>query len=305
MLGKEDFLKVEGITEEAAEKLEALHKEDVAREAKSAQKEAYQNVDAALSEATGLEKERTELTAAFAKRAVSSLKNQLTDNEKFVSESKTKIASLEKQIKEGKLDEAARTKIEELEKKIGLKEETISKIRADLEKASKDHEKQLQDEVKKNEAYRLTSELSSIRSGITLKEGLDDDIRDAVLEKAERKVKSFGQLSYKEDGTAIFLDENKEPILNPDNFQKPYTLKEVYSSELKSITHENPKVTGGGGNPDAGGGKKMDLTGVSRKSEAREVINKNLAKEGISVTHKDYQAKFDEAYDTLPSDMPL
>jgi len=299
MIEKEDFLKIEGMTEDIAAKAAELSKNDEVNVIKSAQKDVWNGIDSIVTKIANIDKGSTERTSDFAQRGLELLLSRGNKTTKELESIKEKFDKVNKEP-----DAASKVRIEELEKQLGIEKETISKIRSDYKTLESEKEKSVLEERQKNERYRNEAAFSSIESSLNFKDDLDKDVKAAMIQAKRAELLSFGTMRHNDDGTTIFLGDDGSPLLNADDLQKPFTLRDKYSSSLSAILKEDKKSGGGGGK---GGQSRtsFDFTGVSTKEEAKFKIKETLGAQGLVYGTEEYRTKESEMFSSLPKDMPL
>ena len=214
-------------------------------------------------------------------------------------------ADLEKKIKEGAGDEGLKSKVGELERTIADKEKTITDLQGQVSTTKEEWEGKLKEVEASNLKLALDFQFEKATQSLKFSEVIPEAARNASLKTAKEIVLAKGKPEFFEDETGNknvrFRDENGHIISNPENLQNPFTLSELYTKELQNfgIIAQGKKQGGAGtkGGSQSSTGT-ISINGAKTKSEASSAIKDSLMSQGISTNHPEYQAKFDEAYNT-------
>lgn len=254
-------------------------------------REIHDRYDQDVKEVTGIEKEYGVKSYENVKRA---LKLYMDKAEKTGSneEANQRIKTLEDQnkalnekIKNGVADQSVvaqfETQINDLK---GQNQRLIEQINTD--KAN--YEKDLNTERNKTLDFKSEFEFSTALKGVKFKAGIPEVAINSTIEAAKNRVLLKGQRDWikNDDGkeVMIFRDENKMPLANPNNSQRPFTGGELLLNELKDIIDlgQQQNGAGTGKNNKNGSITILDLGSAKTKREANEIIVQQILSEGLT-----------------------
>ena len=272
-------------------------------------REIYDFVDTEVEKASGLKKETSEKTSAYAARVIGQMKQSGEGSKKLqekIDALKSDKAKLEKQLKEGKGDEALKAKISEQERTIADKEKVISDLQNQSTATTKEWKAKLQKANSENMDLALSFEFEKTNADLTFLPNIPQAAINATLKDAKAAVLAKGKPEFFDNNgkkDVRFRDKDNNIIANPENLQNPFTLSELYKNELvkAEILDKGKQQQGAGTRANASGGKggqTVSISGAKTKTEATEAIKQSLLSQGISTSHQDYQTKFNEAYST-------
>lgn len=301
MLTKEMLMgEAYGLNEEQAAAIAALSEANE-RDAFNAKfSEIHNGFDAIVKEVAGVEKNGSEKTSDYVRRA---LGLQKTENETLKGEKETlsnENKTLKEQIASGSGDKGL---IESQKATIAELTNNLTAMKAEKEQAEQRFAQQMLD-------YRITAEIESAMSGVNIKKGVSDEALDVLKRQAVSTLKESMNPTYIKgaDGVErlIFRDANGAELRNPDNAYNPFTAKELVTKELTKFGVVDGRGGAGGGGrntPPAGGGV---LNGVRTQSQAMDAIENHLSAKGIARTSKEWQTEFDRIWEEEKvGDMPI
>lgn len=315
LLKKNDILK--DLTPEQLAAIQTLSQNDESAIIAKKTREIYDFVDTEVEKASGLKKETSEKTSAFAARAITEMKKGGEGAKKLqeqIDSLKTEKSNLEKQLKEGKGDEALKTKVSELETTIADKEKRITDLEGQVTSTKADWEKKLNEANEKNTELALDFHFSKAKEGLKFLEHLPEAAVNATWNSIKQSVLAKGTPEFFDNNgvqDVRFRGKDGHPIANPENLQKPFTLSELSKLEAeKTGILDKGKNQGGAGTKGKGsggnGGSIVNISGAKTKKEATEAIKQGLLSKGISTSHPDYQKQYNEIYDeNKVGDLPL
>ena len=126
------------------------------------------------------------------------------------------------------------------------------------------------------------------------------------MQNAIGKIKSMHP-EYIDDGNGgkvlAFKDAQGAILRNPENQLNPYTASDLLKRELKQmgVLDDGVHQTGAGSEPPAdgtGGSNAVDLSGARTRTEASDIIAKQLLTQGLIKGSQAYQDAFNEAWKT-------
>lgn len=227
-----------------------------------------------------------------------------------IDQLKTTISDLEKQIKDGKGDQAL---VAKLEKEKADYEKTIADLRQKYsteENEWKTKYEAKEKEVRESEVQRLFD--TSIE-GIKFKDGIPESTQRALIAAAKKELLSSHDVEIETDqlGNKKLIFKKDGAILsNKANGLNPYTPKELITEHaaIKEVLFVGNKQTGTGTKPGAPGklvGEIIDVGTPKNKVEAMEAIKKGLAAQGISITDPRHKQIMDKTWNEVVTPMNL
>ena len=169
-----------------------------------------------------------------------------------LSQAEVKLAELEDQLKEGKVDEAAKQKIDDLKKEVKRLEGNFSTAKAEWEKG-------IESERTKFRETQIKSELNHAMVGFKFlpKEIIDDQVREPFVNKVLNDL--IGISYFDDSGKLVFKDTEGNIMRNKDS--AVVTPNELLQSKLKPIL-DNGKQQPGLGNEKDGKTKSTVQTTI-------------------------------------------
>ena len=304
MLTKEQLMNEAGLglNEEQAAAIAALSANDEQTTFNSKFSEIHNGFDAIVKDVTGMEKEGSEKTSDYVRRALGKLKSDgegfKTERDNLTSENTT----LKEQIANG--SGADKTLINNLRADVANLTSQLGALKTEKEQAEANHAKELRD-------IRITSEIESALGNISIKKGLSDQAVSVLKRQAVETVKGTmnPDIVKGSDGVErlVFRDENGAELRNADNNYMPFTAGELLTKELTKFGVVDGRGNGGaggqGGNPPATGNI---LNGVRTQMQAMDAIENHLSAKGIARTDSKWQEEFDRIWtEEKVGEMPL
>lgn len=244
--------------------------------------EVYRQLDATILASTGIERNGDEKTYNYLERATKEFGAKYADYDAI----KEKVGNLETELAEARkgADQASKAKIASLEKELGEVRGQYSALQTEKDNLIANHKAEMVN-------FRVDGEIAKAKEGVAFKKEYAESALNALVGQAIANVKknnpSFEEREGKE--VLIFHDAEGAPMLNSENGAKPYTAKELLIKEFTALGILETKPQGGAGGK--GGGASVTFN-ASTQVEADEKIKKELAAQGITITHKDYNEKF-------------
>lgn len=240
--------------------------------------------EADFKSVTGLDKPEGVKGYNWIKDEVTKLK---TSADKL-SQSEVKLEALEKQLKEGKVDEAAKLKIDELTGEVKR-----------LEKLHKTAKQEWEQGVEKERTEfrntRIKSELNHAMMGYKFlpKEIIADEVREPFVNQVLSDLVKIAD--FNDEGKLIFRDAEKNVMRNKET-TAVVTASELLSARMKPIL-DNGKQQPGLGGEKGGKGKDVDPqtdidipVTVDTLPKLTAYLRKNYPE--LSSSSKEYQAAF-------------
>ena len=203
------------------------------------------------------------------------------------------LAETEKKLKDGKVDEVLKAKVEELGKEV-TRLEKINKDNSDKHKAELDKEKKANMEVRKR--TDLTYALTGMK--FLPKEIVAEDVRKIFIEKVIADL--IPVADYDESGAMFFRDAEGNKMRSSDS--AVITSVQLLSQRLASVLDRGKSQTGTGGN---GSPERTEYTGetipLPDTIKTQAELTRHLRGLGIASNDARYIATFKKAVaDKMP-----
>ena len=246
-------------------------------------KEIYDGLDKDIFDTSGIAKNPTEKTYDFAKRVIGGLKTSVTE---ATTPLQTKIADLEKQIKDGNGNETLKAQLEALQKK----------------------EEAYQNDIKDRDTKLFQKDVMlDIRDGmreVKLNIALPKSILDLAVDHATKSIVGMAAAQKNADGTesVVYIRDGKV-ALNKDN--QPATASDLLADLLKDVVDAGQGGAGGGAGGQGGaggaggqGGRKATPTSLPATVKTQAQLMDYLKEFGLA----DGTDEYDKAWDSLGGD---
>lgn len=258
--------------------------------------EIYGNLDNDILAASGMTKNGTEKTYAYAKRVIGEIKakaESASELAKQVEALTSEKARIEKLVAEGGNAEAqkqlaqAKTDLADITKK-------YTELADAMEQAKAEHARELF-------SLRVAGELENATKGIKMKQSLPDAVRNVVLNQVLSELKAVAD--YEDmDGkqTLVFKGANGEILRNQSAGLAPFTASELISRKLDEMgVLEKGRTQGGAGSKAGSIGNAdgiIDVSSAKTQVEAENLIHDYLTKQGLTRGSKEYESKKSEIW---------
>ena len=268
--------------------------------------EIYGGLDKDILETSGIAKDGTEKTYVYAKRVIGDLKTKAdaaAELQATIDKNAKEIARLNDVIAKGGAD--------------GETAKQLKQAKADLASVTNDYNElnkkfQAQEERHTSEllGMQVDNELNAVKAGLKFKAGLTDNVTRVLTDQAIAAVKGMNP-QYIDDGKGgkvlAFMDENGAIKRNPQNQLNPYTVGEMFMSQLETldILNKGRQQQGSGTQTQQPGTVQTDgngnvtsvsISGARTQAEAAEAIKAALMSQGISYGTRAYTQAFDKAW---------
>lgn len=251
--------------------------------------EIYSDLDKDILEATGINKGGpAEKTYAYLKRA---FKERIDSVDVKVYEDQ--IEALKKE-KDDLLKSGNDKKVAEIQKQLNEKIDRIEKMKDAHKTALEAKDKEISDQLKTMDDFKVDSQFSSTISGMTFNDAVPEAARKAMINQVQAHVKSLPREWV--DGKLVFKDENGE-ILRDKTTLEPLGMEAIATQRLQPIMKEE-RPGGGAGGKGKGRpqGTTIDLSNVNNKVELTKAIRDHLLEQGIAVSSSEFSEKEAELY---------
>ncbi len=270
--------------------------------------EVYRQMDTTIASATGVQRNGDEKTYNYLERAT----KELSEKAKGVDGLTSQIANLtkekarlEKVIAEGAGDAETKKALDQARKDLTAITKQFTDLKNEYDTAKANHSKELFD-------VKVDYEITQATSGIQFKAEYPQSVTRVLLDQAVAKIKGMNP-EYIDDGKGgkvlAYHDATGALLRNSENKLEPFTTNELLTKELKSmgVLAEGKPATGTGtGNNQPNPTATYDLSGARTRTEAMDIISKQLMSEGLTIGSEAYQIKLDQAWaDNNISALPL
>lgn len=261
--------------------------------------EVYRTFDENIAKASGIARNGDEKTYAYLDRVLVNLKEQSEEANRQVAELTKEKTRLEKVISDGTGDAETKKALQQAQRDLASVTSQYNTLKADYDKLGDTHRKELL-------GLRIDAELTSAQQGLKIKAGFPQSVTDVLMQNAIGKIKSMHP-EYIDDGNGgkvlAFKDAQGAILRNPENQLNPYTASDLLKRELKQmgVLDDGVHQTGAGSEPPAGGtggSTAVDLSGARTRTEASDIIAKQLLAQGLIKGSQAYQNAFNEAWKT-------
>lgn len=253
--------------------------------------EIYQIIDDKMKELGHPKPADVEFSTDWMKTVFSKLNTSHTETE-------TKIAELEKKLKDGSGDASLKEKLSTLEQQKAALEEEKTKIKATHKEEFSKKEKEF------NEMF-IEAHLEASLPKIKKDSGFNDDQIKIFTKAAIDELKPFAKVV---DKKVVFEKEGKL-LLNPDNKQEPFRASELLSkAKLLENIIDTGTTAAGAGTGDLSKEKNKTLAGTVtignyKAAKNKAELNNLLQKDGYIIGSKEYvQVWNDPAMKALPEE---
>lgn len=274
------------LTDEQITTIVALSKRDEEQMKTKIVREVHDKYDEDIQELTGMERDPTEKTYKFLKRAVSAKLEGLKDLEGKIE---TLTAEKEELLKKG-----GDKQIEELQKQLKEKTGKIEAMKDKHAQLLKEKDDEIQNQMNSLEDFKVSSLFSGSVAGLKLNDEFPEAVRNTMVKDAENYVKGLKREWI--DGKLRFLDDNDE-ILRDKTTLEPLTIAAITKERLAPIMAEDRKGGGAGGKAPKGK-TTTTLSGAKNKAELTSLARQQAMSEGLSPAALDgkFQERVDELY---------
>ena len=294
------------LTDEQLNAILTLSENDLSAEISKKFGEVYRQLDQSIKSATGVDREGDEKTYKYLERAVTKMKSELGDTSALQSQIDSLTAEktrLEEKVAKGGNEETVRL-LDSTKAELANTKTEYSKLQTKLQEQEKRHKAELLQ-------AKVSGEIGLAASGLTFKKEIPQSALDVLVSQAKSKLLGMSP-DYIDDGKGgkrlVFRGEDGAIKNNPNNQLNPYTAGELLSDLLSDVLAPARTVQGAGSNqpPVGGAGASMDLSSAKTRSEASEIITKQLLAQGFTVGSQEFQEQMDKAWkDNNISSLPF
>ena len=270
--------------------------------------EVHGKYDKDIEEITGQKKPDGVKTYDFVKQVLGEFKTKATsapELQKQIDTYKTKVSDLEKQIVDGKGNEAIAQKLKDAEGKLSQLQTQYATDKQTWEKEKGMYAEQIT-------GLQVTTQFEKATAGLKFKAGYPESVQKTLLETSQANILAKYKPDWVEaDGkkVMVFRDDKGEITRNKNNQLNPYTAEELMKENLKEVLDLGKKTTGTGTKNPAEGDTNtidvVDIAGAKTQIEADELIVKHLMQLGetrgsASFAEKQKKLREDNGVNKLP-----
>ena len=254
------------------------------------------NIDTMIAAKSSITRNEGEKTTEYMGRVIGQLKSAADEGATLKTDKDTLTAEVErlkKQIENGAADAELKQRVAKLEGDLTSAKKVNAELQESLTKEA---------EYKgKLEGFKMDSEIAAAMSAVTLKKELPESAKQALIDTAMMRVKGMKHVYDETAGAFIFQNEDGTPM--KDTKLNNLTVADMLTAELEKMqvldTGRRQGGACGNGNPQGGGGNgaTVDLGMARTRSEATDIIEKQLMSQGHAKTDPDWGTLFNKAYD--------
>lgn len=294
------------LTDEQLDAVLTLAENDLNSEISRKFGEVYRQLDQSIKNATGIDRDGDEKTYKYLERAVAQMKSTLGDTSALQAQIDSLTA--EKTRLEGKVAEGANEETKELLKQtkaeLANTKAEFTKLQSKMTAQEKEHKKELMN-------LSVSHEIEQAAARLQFKREIPASATQVLVDQAKARLMAMSP-DYIDDGKGgkrlVFRGEDGAVKNNPNNQLNPYTAGELLTELLSDVLAPARQVAGSGSNqpPTGGGSSSVDVSSAKTRSEANEIITRQLMAQGLTVGSEEFQEKMDQAWkDNNVSQLPL
>ena len=271
--------------------------------------EIYSGIDKDIESTFGIAKPQGMKTFEFIKQ-IPKLANLSNANEleKQIETLQSDKQRLEQQLKDGQGNEGLKDQIAQLEKSIQEKDTTIKQMQDNQTSSLQEWQDKYNAKELEIKNYQINSAFSDFTSGVKFRSDLPEEMVKVFIETQKKQLQSEFEIDlmpnnqggtnlvFKKDG-AVEMD--KQTLL-------PVSGKDLLLSRLKSVIDEGHQQTGAGTKAGTSNTKTSVSINANTQASATSQIDEQLIQLGFAQGTKQYQEKFNEAYEAYKvAEMPV
>lgn len=255
------------------------------------------NMDTMIAAKSSITRNEGEKTTEYMGRVIGQLKSAADEGATLKTDKETLTAEVErlkKQIESGAADAELKQRVAKLEGDLASAKKVNGELQESLTKKEAEYKGKL-------EGFKMDSEIAAAMSAVTLKKELPESAKQALIDTAMMRVKGMKHVYDETAGAFIFQNEDGTPM--KDTKLNNLTVADMLTAELEKMqvldTGRRQGGAGGHGNPQGGGGSgaTVDLGMARTRSEATDIIERQLMSQGHAKNDPDWGTLFNKAYD--------
>lgn len=298
---------LKGLTDEQLTVISTLSQNDENQVIAKRIGEIHGQYDNDIKSIIGQDKPNGTKTYEWLKSVLTDYKTKSGNTDEYQSQIeslKSEKLALEQQIKDGKIDGAAKSRIEQLEKSLSDKDAQISQWQSKYDTDFKEWESKVNDSQNKYVGLQINYEFERALQGVKFKDEkvIPLSVRESYLNFAKQGILSENNPDWIDDGKGgkklAFRGKDGEILRNPENSLNPYTAKELLLKRISDIVDTGKQQNGTGTKPNGNGNQSyLDLTGVTSQVQADNTIFNHLMALGLRRGTAEFSAKQKELRD--------
>lgn len=286
-----------GLTDEQITAIEELSRNDENSVIGTRIGELHGQYDTDVLSVTGIAKNQGEKSYDYVKRVLGDYKSKtasIPSLNKTITDLTTKVTDLEEKVKKGEGNEVIAQQLKDAQKKLADLQ-TLN----DTQKTT--YEKQIADLNTQYKDAMVNHAFASALDGVKFKEGFDENVQRILIDNAKRTILSTSTPDWNDENgnkVLVFRDAQGNIMLNQANKLNPFTPRELLQKELSAYI-EPELHTGGNGTSSREGGNhhtSADIKSAKTQSEAMDIIQAQLMKDGLTRGSMEFQDKQTEIW---------
>lgn len=297
-----------GLTEEQQNALVLMSKNDEETVIGNRFREVYNQMDATIAKATGVQRNGDEKTYLYLERAANILAEKANSvdglNGQIATLTKERDA-LQKAIEKGG-DAELKRQLQQANTDLTNVRQQYDTLKGEFDTLKENHSKELF-------GMQIDNALSGAKAGLKFKAEFPQAAVDTLLNQALATIKGM-QPEFVDDGKGgkrlVFKGADGAIQRNPENHLEPYTAEELLKKELRAmgILDEGRQATGTSTTQPNQQQQTtiVDVTMARTQKEADDIIHNQLMAKGLVRGSKKYQEEYQQAWkDNNISSLPL
>lgn len=287
-----------GLTEEQQQAILLMSKNDEEVVIGNRFREVYNQMDATIAKATGVQRNGDEKTYLYLERAANILAekaNSVDGLQTQINQLTSERDKLQKAVEQGG-DAELKRQLSQANADLNAVRQQYDTLKTDYDKLESGHKAELLN-------MQIDTALAGAKAGLKFKAEFPQAATDTLLAQALNTVKGMSP-EFIDDGKGgqklVFKGQNGEIARNPENHLEPYTAEELLKKELRAmgILDEGRQQQGGGTTKPTGGqqGGAVDVTLARTQAEADDIIHNQLNAQGLVRGSKEYQEAYSKAW---------
>lgn len=259
--------------------------------------EFRQEVENIVAAESGIQYNEGEKSSAYLTRALKQMRAASDEGASYKTANETltaEIEGLKQKIASGAGNEEIKKELDRLRGDLASAKKVNAELQESLTKKEAEYKGKL-------EGFKMDSEIAAAMSAVTLKKELPESAKQALIDTAMMRVKGTKHVYDETAGAFIFQNEDGTPM--KDTKLNNLTVADMLTAELEKMqvldTGRRQGGAGGHGNPLGGGGNgaTVDLGMARTRSEATDIIERQLMSQGHAKNDPDWGTLFNKAYD--------
>ena len=297
-----------GLTEEQQNALVLMSKNDEETVIGNRFREVYNQMDATIAQATGVQRNGDEKTYLYLERAANILAEKANSVDGLNGQIATLIKerdALQKAIEEDG-DAELKRQLQQANIDLTSVRQQYDTLKGEFDTLKENHSKELF-------GMQIDNALSGAKAGLKFKAEFPQAAVDTLLNQALATIKGM-QPEFVDDGKGgkrlVFKGADGAIQRNPENHLEPYTAEELLKKELRAmgILDEGRQATGTNTTQPNQQQQTtiVDVTMARTQKEADDIIHNQLMTKGLVRGSKKYQEDYQQAWkDNNISSLPL